>query len=130
MRNDDCCAPECGTAECCLYLPFRLGVERRGRLVEKKDFRICNNGPRDCNSLFLPPRKKKSTTTDMRVKALWHRLNEVVCVRLFGRAFYQFFYFFFWLMLVWCAYEPVSDVFEYCRREYGGLLADETNLLS
>lgn len=66
----------------------------------------------------------------MGVESFWHGLDEVVCIGLLGSPLNQFPDFFFWSMLVIGAYKAVADILKYSRREYGGLLADEANLLS
>jgi hypothetical protein len=35
-------------------VPSGLGIQRRSRLVRKKNGRISGQGPRNCNALFFP----------------------------------------------------------------------------
>src|SRR6266566_2872113 len=64
-----------------LNLLFRFGVERRRRLIEKKDRRVFQDGARNREALLLTTREKTAFVANDRIVTLWLRHDEIVSER-------------------------------------------------
>ena len=81
VRDDDRGAAAHQTAQRRLHLPLRIGVERRGRLVEQQDRRVLQHRARDGDALPLAAREPDAVLADRRVVALRQVADEVVGAR-------------------------------------------------
>src|ERR1700691_6711656 len=79
MSYDDDGAPAHDRAHVVLNDPFALIVERRGRLVQNENAGICDERPRNRDTLALAARKIDPTFFDHRVVALRQLSDEFVC---------------------------------------------------
>ena len=70
VRDDDRRAPAHQLFERRLDQPLRLGVERRGRLVEDQDRRVLEDRARDRDALPLAARQPDAALADDRGEAL------------------------------------------------------------
>lgn len=57
-----------------LYLMLTFGVERTCCLVEKDDFRLANECPRDSDALLLTSRESNTALANHTVEAIWEEL--------------------------------------------------------
>src|SRR6202142_4745214 len=78
MSNDDDGAPAHDRAHVVLNDPFALIVERRGRLIQNENAGICDERPRNRDTLALAARKFGPTFFDHRVVALRQLSDEFV----------------------------------------------------
>ena len=78
MRDDNRRAAAHQTAQRRLHVPLRLGVERRGGLVEQQDRRVLQHRARDRDALPLPAGEPDAMLADRRVVALRQVADEGV----------------------------------------------------
>ena len=64
--------------------PLRLGVERRGRLVEDEDRRVSEDGARNRHPLLLAAREAVAALADNRLVAIGERCDQLVDLRRAG----------------------------------------------
>ena len=81
VRDDEHRAAGEQSVDRLLHESFRLGVERRRRLVENEDRRIDEQRARDREALPLAARQARAALAEHRVVAVGQRHDEVVRVR-------------------------------------------------
>ena len=78
MRDDQRGAALHEMVKCFLHQLFAGRIERRGRLVEKQDRRVAQDGTGDRDALALTARQHHAALAELRVVALGQPANELV----------------------------------------------------
>ena len=67
MRDDQGRAFSHDLGQGCLHVVFTFGIKRTGGFVEQKNLGVFEDGPRNCDPLFLAARQTHATLAEITV---------------------------------------------------------------
>ncbi len=85
MGNDNAGAAFRQCLERSLNRRFAFGIQRRGCLIQKQNWRVLENGARDCDALALAAGQGDAAFADRSVQAIWQIADEAHRSRHFRR---------------------------------------------